>query len=325
MRIAYVGNFEPEWSTENDVRIALESMGHDVVCLQENRVRPRVLERSALESELLLWTSTWDSGQPLPETLDTLHKLAKAGIPSAAYHLDTFWQTTRDKRKWWRNPMWRMAHVFTADGDWQHEFELSGIHHHWLPAGIRHTAAVDGVVRDEFRCDVAFVGSHGIGYHSEWPYRYELTTALREMCKRNRWSYRNPGGIHEKIGRADMADFYASAKVTVGDSLCLRREATTYWSDRVYEATGRGGLLIMPEIKLLHAEDQFAGWMPTYPWGDFNQLEEIVGYLLEQMKEHRLSKRPSVGDQRSMECTDITRERHTYVNRMNAILERVIA
>lgn len=313
MRIAYVGNFEPPWSTENDIRIALESMEHQVIQLQENKTKPMVLRRTALNCDLLLWTSTWDEAQPLGETLDTIHELAKAGIPSVAYHLDTFWQTSRSKRKWWRNPMWRMSHVFTADGDWQHEYELSGIHHHWLPAGVRHTAAIDGVPRREFMCDVAFVGNDGVDYHREWPYRRTLILALEDMCIRNGWSFKNPGGRQPKVPRDQMADFYASAKVTVGDSLCLKKEASSYWSDRAYEAPARRGLLIMPNLPLLN--DEYDGALPMYPWGDFHNLEQQVGRFLESPGARAL-----VTD----DTTAAARESHTYVNRMETIFEKVI-
>ena len=34
--IAYIGNFEPFWSTENHVKLSLEELGHKVIPLQEN-------------------------------------------------------------------------------------------------------------------------------------------------------------------------------------------------------------------------------------------------------------------------------------------------
>ena len=64
-----------------------------------------------------------------------------------------------------------------------------------------------------------------------------------------------------------------SAKVTIGDSLCLKKENSHYWSDRVPEATGRGGLRIMPNIKAIK---EIYPTMPTYEWGNFNQLDTIV-------------------------------------------------
>ena len=263
MRIAFVGNFEPVYSTENDVCKAIEHLGHEVVQLQENKTHWQTLRDAAFRSDILLWIGTWDEAMPLKETIDTLRQCGIKGIPTVTMHLDIFHGSDRGARKWWMNPMFFTSHVFTADGDHQKEWKSMGVNHHWLRPAVRHDASHFGTFRDEYACDVAFVGSNGQGYHEGvWQYRKQLIAALKEMCTRNGWSFRNPGGELEKpnagkIERGeDMNDFYASAKVTVGDSLCLFGKDTKYCSDRVYEATGRGGLLIMPELDFL--KDDFS-------------------------------------------------------------------
>lgn len=311
-RIAYVGNFGPAWSTENDVRIALESLGHDVIPLQENAVSYSELGRQAMTSDLLLWTGTWDDAFPLDAVLDVFHSCAAAGIPTATYHLDTFWSTERGGRKWWLAPMFHTGTIFTADGDHEADWAALGKRHRWLRPGVRHTATDLGAPRDAYACDVAFVGSDGHGYHPEWHYRIELVDALEAMCARNGWTFRNPGGRQPKVDRGHMNDFYASAKVTVGDSLCPLREASHYWSDRAYEAPGRGGLLVMPQIDALVAD--YDNCLPTYPWGDFDTLEQIIaGLLADEGERERV---------RST-CHRIARQHHTYANRMRDLLEAV--
>lgn len=317
LTIAYVGNFEPEYSTENDVRRALESMGHDVICVQEDRATYVGL----VGVDLVLWTSTWDD-TALSRSVDTLmHQCAELEVVTAALHLDVFWGTSRGDRPWWTNPMWKLQHAFTADGDHQDEFERFGVNHHWLPPGIRHDACHDGQFRDEYACDVAFVGSNGVGYHEDvWPYRTELVNELRSMCARRGWVFRNPGGDEPKIERNDdMNDFYASAKVTVGDSLCPLKAQSRYWSDRVYEATGRGGFLIMPKIHALGdvANDKIGFMHPnlsTYPWGQFEELEREIEWWLEEPSQ-REDVRANIAAQ--------TRQHHTYVNRMQTLLRTV--
>lgn len=310
MKISFVGNFTPPFSTENDVRLALESLGHTVIPLQENRTRPQTLRAQALNSDLLLWTSTWDLAQSLDETLHTIMALRKAGIPSAAYHLDIFHGLDRGGRRWWLSPMFQLDHVFTADGDHARDWQTLRINHHHLRAGVRHTAT-SGIQRSEYTCNVAFVGSDGRNtmYHKEWPYRRELVDKLEEICQRRGWSFRNPGGRHPKVDRGNMADFYASATVTVGDSLCLSRERSFYWSDRPFEATGRGGYLIMPQIDAL--SDDFDGFLPMYPWGDWEKLESEIDIGL--MNE---SQNTAVREK----CMTITHRHHTYQHRMRELL-----
>lgn len=314
MKIGYVGNFEPEWSTENDVRKAFESLGHEVIQLQENKVAWEQIREAAFSSQLLLWTCTWDDAQPLKETVDTLRQCAIMGIPTATLHLDVFWDISRGGRKWWLSPMFFTRYVFTADGSSDEGWKRLGIDHHWLKPAIRHDAAHFGTLRDEYMCDVAFVGSNGVGYHEEdWPYRKELVDELREMCKRNRWSWRNPGGDDPKIERSkDRNDFYASTKVTVGDSLCLQKEKALYCSDRVYEATGCGGLLIMPQIDFV--DDDFYGFLPMYEWGNFSQLEAMIKKYVENDGLRRVTQKNT---------QKLASKNHTYVNRVQELLEVV--
>ena len=318
-RIAYCGNFAPEYSTENDVRKAFEYLGHEVVMLQEgdnynpNKAPFSKVREEALKSDMLLWTGTWGDAYPLSDVLDLVHECATKNIPTVTLHLDTFWSTSRGGRKWWLEPMFHMAYIFTADGDYQNEWELLGKNHMWLQPAVRHDAAKFGVELKEYECDLAFVGSNGQGYHEDvWGYRKELVDFLRDLAKKKGWSFKNPGGDDPKIDRSDdMNDFYASAKITVGDSLCLNKEKARYWSDRVPEATGRGGFLIMPQILTMKYE-----WpkLPTYDWGNFEQLEEVITYYMEHEDErHTLQVQNQL----------ITKEDHTYVNRVKTILRIV--
>lgn len=315
MVLSYIGNFEPEWSTENDVRKAFEHLGWQVITLQEQKVSWQDIRDAAFNSDLVLWTSTWDDAQPFEESLDTLRQCAMRGIPTATLHLDLFWGTGRGGRRWWLNPMMYTRYVFTADGSHETDWQKLGIEHYWLRPAIRHDAAHFGKFQDKYACDVAFLGSNGEGYHEDvWPYRKELLKQLREMCGRNGWSFRNPGGDEAKIDRSeDRNDFYASARVTVGDSLCLDREKSLYCSDRVYEATGCGGFLIMPQIDFVQKD--FKDYLPMYPWGDFTKLEEEIKYYLDKPGQNQL-----VRDY----CQDMSMNRHTYVNRVKEILQCVL-
>lgn len=308
-KICYIGNFKPEYSTENDVRKAFEYLGHEVICLQENVLQPIPVSNI----DLLLITSTWDNAIPLEHWLNIVKMCADHDIPTATLHLDTFWSTSRGDRKWWLNPMFHTAYIFTADGDYEEKWKLLGKNHIWLPPAVRHDACHFGKFRKEYECDVAFVGSNGVGYHErEWPYRKELLDNLRKMCKKNDWKFKNPGGDDPKISRGeDLNDFYASAKVTVGDSLCLKKEDSKYWSDRVPETTGRGGFLIMPSINKL--QDYWPGLF-MYDWGNWQQLEDSIKFNLETEEDRKKITKLLQED---------TAKKHTYVNRVQTILKEV--
>jgi Glycosyl transferases group 1 len=314
VKLAYIGNGEPEFSTENDVRRAFIALGWEVQMLQENRTTWQQVREVALGSDLVLITSTWDDAQPLLQTIETFRLCGLTGIPTATLHLDIFHGSDRGSRNWKCNPMFFSAFVFTADGSHQREWELLGVNHKWLRPAVRHDAVHNGKFRPEFACDVAFVGSNGIGYHQAvWPYRKELLGQLRAICQRNGWRFRNPGGDDPKIDRGeDMNDLYASARVTVGDSLCLEREKTLYCSDRAYEGPGRGGLLIMPQLNFL--DEDYAGHLPMYAWGDWEDLERKIRHYLT----HEIDNQ-AVRD----ETQAIVRDGHTYLNRVKELLQGV--
>lgn len=293
------------------MREAFEYLGHEVVSFQENAIDYNLLTQ--YDYDMLLVTGTWPDCPDLKSWLDIVHECAVRGIPTVTLHLDTFWSTKRNGRKWYHENMFHTAFLMTADGDYQKQWRLLGKHHTWLPPAVRHSAAHFGKFKKEYECDVAFVGSNGVGYHETvWPYRKQLVDNLRDTCKRNNWSFKNPGGDDPKIDRGeDMNDFYASAKVTVGDSLCLKKEDSQYWSDRVPEATGRGGFLIMPEIHALKKDFPNIG---VYKWGDFKDLEENIRFWLENDKARKLM----VEKQQKL-----TARNNTYVNRARFILKEV--
>lgn len=314
MNIAYIGNFGPEYSTENDVRKAFEELGHNVIKFQENSLNINLLRQ--FNYDLLLITGTWDNIVRLEDMITIFKECAERGIPTATLHLDTFWGKSRGGRQWWLHPMFHTAYIFTADGDYQKQWKAFGKNHIWLPPAVRHDATHSGKFREEYACDVAFVGSNGVGYHEDvWPDRKILVDKLRAMCAKNGWKFKNPGGDNPKIERNDdMNDFYASAKVTIGDSLCLIKKDSHYWSDRVPEATGRGGFLIMPQIDILKDEEFYGGILPTYPWDDFDTLEKIIKeYLQDDELRNKIQKQTRI----------ITMLNHTYVNRAKTIIEEI--
>lgn len=317
LRVAYISNGDPEFSTENDVRRAFESLGHTVIMCQENRLDWDVLW--SYDYDLLLVTSTWSNVAPLEQFLDLFKGCADRNIPTATLHLDTFWGVSRGDRKWWRESMFHTAYIFTADGDYQDKWKALGKNHIHLPPACRHDAAHFGTFREEYQADVGFAGSNGTGYHeNEWPYRKQLVDKLREICATNGWSFSNPGGELDKpdagkISRGeDMNDWYSSVKVTVGDSLCLKREQSRYNSDRIPEANARGGFLIMPRIDFL--EEYYGGIFSFYSWGDWADLEKQIRHFLENEDERN-------------EITKANQkhyaENHTYVNRVQTILKTV--
>jgi hypothetical protein len=306
VKIVFVGNFEPAHSTENDIRWTLEDMGHEVVCCQESRdTTDRILEESK-RADMMLYVHThgWvtPGSIPMREVIKQLHRI---GRPTVAFHLD-YWYGLDRAKDVGNDAFWFCDYVFTADGDprTQDWFKSMGINHFWsAPAVVKRDCYITPPVED-FKQDVLFVGSSI--YHKEWPYRAQLVEWLHKTYG-DRFTHYGNGGVRSVRGH-ELNQIYASSKVVVGDSLCLGFNHENYWSDRVYETRGRGGVLIHPEIKGLDT------MLVKYKYGDFDELKRLIDYYL-QNGEQRESLRKQM--------LDYVKNHHTYHNRFEQIFKIV--
>lgn len=348
--VLYVGNFEPPHSTENDVRLAFEALGWHVDTMQERAFTRAFSDGSfgfvydrALAADLVLHTMTQGSYPDAARVLDLWAACARAGIPTASIHLDLFYGLSSRKDTGPQrydlprtHPMFRVAHVFTADGGHATEFARDGVNHHWLPPGVRHTEARDVTMAEvvdsltgadtwvlpilqaaaEGRYLVGFAGSANPddprgGYHPEHGHRDEMVRWLRNAyADRFLWI---GGASTPRVTGLALNALYAAVPVWVGDS-CLTRPDFAYWSDRVPETWGRGGFLIHPRVGAMEAH--YNGDLPGHAWeaGDWDALAHEVEYWLASD-----SHRESTGRW----ATAKTRQRDTYVSRVGTMLDTI--
>lgn len=318
MKIAYVGNFTPRtergepFSTESHISATLELMGHDVLRLQESKVdADEVLVNVLAEKAgMLLWTRTW------PERLrhgglEMLRALYEAGIPTVAYHLDLYAGLPRS-RDIDEEPWWRCSAVFTADGGSDDFWKAHGVNHVWSPPGVYAPECYIAEPGPE-RYDVVFVGSGSNGYHPEWPYRKKLIDWLHATYG-SRFRCFGRGTGRECVRGAALNELYASAKIVVGDSLCLGFDHSRYWSDRVPETLGRGGFLIHPHIDGLDEAYGYGRDLVAYEYGDFDGLKRVIDYYLDHGDDREQIRRSGHAH---------VKAHHTYTHRMQAMLDSV--
>ena len=286
LRIGYIGNFDPEHSTENHVRQAIERVGHQCLPFQENQTETWTdLGAYDIDLDLVLWTRTgwdwphltgWSWEEATGRQRDLLAHLAGKSIPTVGFHLDRWWGLDREGQVD-VEPFFRCDLVCTADGGHPDKWEQAGVNHVWLPPGVS-LAECERTprIRAEYaRTPLVWVGSWQ-HYHPEWqPYRRELIGQLRSR-------YRGKVGLYPKRGRGirgqPLCDLYNSAKIVIGDS-CLAGGATRYWSDRIPETVGRGGFLVHPWVDGL---DEHFGpeHLATWPLGDWDALFAVVDHYL---------------------------------------------
>lgn len=319
MQIAYVGNFEPAHSTENEVRKALDKLGHDVWLCQEGQPdRWRELTDRVHEFDVILWTRTADLAKRIPhhEQIQLLLAARRADVPTVAFHLDRWWGLREHGREdtVWTEPYFRCEHFFSTDGAHDLEWATAGVNHHWMPPGVSEFECVPGTPRDEWRSQVCFIGSWR-QYHGEWPHRMQLSQHLR-----NRGAAMWPRPGEHAVRGADLRDLVASSTVIVGDS-CLAPRADggpmhTYLSDRLPELIGRGGFLLHPYVDGVTDGTVFTDGehLATWKLGDFDDLDRQIDYYLTH---------PDERDRIAKAGAAHVRENLTYTVRLKAVLEAV--
>lgn len=308
MKIVFVGNFGVDFSSETHHVKTLQSLGHEVLCLQEGKANGEEILENSLSCDLLVVVHThgWVTpGLPLVEVIKQL----KGKVPTLTYHLD-LWLGLERQKDLETDGFYKMIdHFFCTDklmADWFNQnTQVKG---HFLPAGVFHEEVY---MMDLPKVnDIIFVGSKG--YHPEHKWRPKLIDWLSQTYK-DRFKHFGNDGLGVVRGH-ELNRLYLSSKVVVGDTLCINFDYPYYLSDRVFETTGRGGFLMMPYIKGIEDLFEIGKEIVTFKFGDFGDLKKKIDYYLvndEEREKIRLA-----GFER-------TRKDHTYRQRWIKILEDI--
>jgi hypothetical protein len=313
MVITFVGNFEVSYSSENHHANSLESLGHTVKKLQEGKVSTEQILKNAIESDLLIYVHThgWVNLGDLSLDL-VLQILNKTGIPTLTYHLDLWFGLDREKDLH-QDPFYKnIGYFFATDKlmtDWFNEnTEVKGV---YLPAGVYDKECYISQEYDQAANEIIFVGSKG--YHPEWEYRPKLIDWLRQTYT-SRFTHVGGDGDTGTIRGERLNNVYASSKIAVGDTLCIGYDYPHYFSDRLFESTGRGAFTIFPYIKGIEDCFEIGKEIITYEFNNFDDLQNKIDYYLTHDDEREKIRR--AGHKR-------TKRDHTYLNRWRTIVEKV--
>lgn len=304
MKIAFLGNFKPVFSTESHHAWAWEKLGHQVVKLQEGQATTEQVLAACQDAQVLQITHTHSWGMPGSVPMEAvLQKVRERGVKTFTYHLDLYWGLNaldRREEKVGQHWSWKLDYVFTTDNGHQKEYESRGVKHYYLPPGVVDYGVFRGQSRNDLASPVGFVGS--CGYHPEYSFRQTLIESLRAHYGNQ---FRVYSGYREKV----LNDLYASIDVVVGDHCFSTNPDLQYWSDRLPETLGRGGFMIYPRVKGL---DEFiANGLVTYEAGNLNDLYAKVD---------EWRGKPSERQKCIQSLMEYVRQHHTYTVRLQQIL-----
>jgi hypothetical protein len=309
MKIAFIGNFEAEHSTENYHKRTFEALGHEVICFQENRTNIKQILPVACNSDMLYWTHT--HGFKFGNEIDLLHQLRKRNIPSVGFHLD-LWLGLQRERDLKNDPYWHIEHFFTVDklmADYLNmETTTKG---HFLPAGVPESECFLGTPNlKKYPHEIIFTGSKN--YHPEHKYRGQLIDWLHRTYG-DRFAHYGGGG-KETIRGKELNNLYASAKIVIGDTLCKNFTYPYYVSDRFFEVPGRGGFMIFPYITGTEEWLEPNEELVFYEYGDFSDLSKKIDHYLSDHKNR---------EEIRLKGYERCKAEHTYRHRIEHIFKTI--
>lgn len=315
MRVVFLGNFGVDYSSESHHALSLETMGHEVIRLQEGRTNADKLLDETQGANLLVWVHT--HGWATPEgahhnASEAIATIRSRGIPVITYHLD-LWMGLNRQKDLSGDPFYRYLDYFFATDrqmcEWLNaKTSVKGV---YLPAAVYHAECYISGSKHPKANDVVFVGSKN--YHPEWPYRPKLIDWLR-LTYGDRFTHAGGDGDTGTIRGGRLNDFYASSKIVVGDSLNIGFNYPHYWSDRVYETIGRGGFLIMPFIQGLDEQFDDGKHLVFYEYNDFADLKNKIDFYLANERQREYIRAAGHAE---------VKQNHTYLLRWRRILSVV--
>lgn len=302
LKIAFIGNFQVYFTTEQDRAWSLRKLGHEVIELQENLTKAEDILSLIGKVDLLLYSHTHEESWKIPGLIEVFKKFKEAHIPTISIHLDRFaWlKRVEDVGK---EATWFTEHQFMADASPEavELYEKFNLNWHYLKPGVvERDCYIDNNYAD-FKYDVVFIGSQG--YHPEYPFRWDLVEFLGKTYGDSFGHYGNDGlGVArgESLNR-----LCAVSRIVVGDSCFGGRP--NYVSDRYYEIRGRGGFLMHPKVEGVDHDG-----VGFYKAEDLGDLKEKIDFYL---------KNPDVREEMRLVGFNKVIQSETYTDRMQEMLK----
>lgn len=260
MKIVYIGKFRYSYSTEVYVEHALKQTGVEVIrqpydcSLCPRRRWERILQ---VKPDIVLFSKV-----SFPGVESILDLCRVNGIITVCWQWDLFLGGLRSERplQFWAD------HLLTTDGGHDEEWAQLGCNHSVLRQGIHEPHAK--MITSSYQYDVGFVGQVG----SE-PSRRSLLNWLRA-------TYPSRFVHHTQTRGMELNEALSKIKIVVGDS----HPSDYYWSNRIYEITGRGGFILHPKTLGLEEDFQDGVHYVSYERGNFKQLKEKIEFYLNNQK-----------------------------------------
>jgi hypothetical protein len=310
--IVLYGNHSVSYCSEVYYRKELESLGIDVIALQEGFHSGDDVLAAAKECDALFWVHSHGIDNPGKPMKEVLQELREHGVPSFTYHLDLYLALPDRLAQYKDSPYFNnIDYFFTADANMAHWLNQNKMTKgYYLPAGVPTEQCYMDDYHPELASDICFIGSYG--YHPEWQWRPQLIDWLKETYGEQ---FIHWGGDGRALMReSNMNKAYASTKISIGDTLCMNFDYPDYFSDRIFNQQGSASFTIAPYIRGIEDLYEIGKEIVTFQFGNFDDLKHKIDYYLAHPKERNDIR--IAGYLR-------TKKDHTYRSRMQTILSTI--
>lgn len=307
LKIGFIGNFIPPFSTENDRKWSFEKLGYRVTPYQENRTTAAQLYSDLKEKKFDIIFYSHTHGWEIPGLIGFFEACKDNKIPTVSVHLDR-WAWLERILDVGKEATWFTEYLFMADfsPEAKQLYARHNLNAFYLKPGVvERDCKILPADRTMFPQDIVFVGSKG--YHPEYEFRPKMIEFLQKTYG-DKFAHWGNDGLG--VLRGDSLNvLMSSAKIVVGDSCFGGRP--NYVSDRYYETRGRGGFLIHPQTE--GVDDVGVGF---YEKNSLEGLRIAIDYFLEKVEERENLRE---------EGFNWVKENETYTNRAKEMLEVIYA
>lgn len=294
MKIAYIGSFKRLFDEEGIAR-SFEALGHQVIRFNEAGFHEGMIQQVLdTKADILLFAKLKIEYALRDRLIDSFPGKTVCYVP------DLYWGLSRQYLPKNRDTIFRADFVLTPDGGNDALWKESRVNHYCVRQGIYDKEI--GYIKGKKIHDLTFVGA----INPQFPYRKSLISFVS-----NNFNLHWVGGRREDECRGKaLSELIGASKVVLGDSV----KSPRYWSNRIYETIGRGGMIIHPMTEGLDEEyEPYKHFIP-YEYGDFNGLRAKIDYYI---------KHPEEAEKIALAGMEYTREHHTLLNRCEQILNIV--
>lgn len=315
MRVVFLGpDAHKAWSWKSDVVREAEAIGWTPVVAHPHDALS-VIVLKCKDADMFVWMRTIRKESDM-EMTRMVRQIQSFGVKTVGLHMDLYHAVPSRAGKVGKTAFWSLQWHFTADGTDPRAFERAGVNHYWMPPALA-LDLIKPLAPDRLRYPhrYVFTGQTGGFTGAHGKHRRQLLSWAQEKYGRDMALYGRSEGSLPPIRGDALTTLYQSAHVVLGDSGGGPDDSAVdhYWSDRVPNVMGRGGLL---------AHDDRPGFaecgynrdnMIIYPRGDFETLGRMIAGTSSSQRLRMINN-----------AQQIIRDRHLWRHRLEFI-ERIVS